>query len=332
MDLQQALGDGFTLVELSDSITTLPNMYGRLNAMGLFRWKGGRLRTISIESMNGVLRLVPTTPWGGVAPKNTSPKRVQRAFNIPHMPLEDLVEAQDVVGVRAFGTSNELETVAGNVNAKLQDMRNKMDQTIEFRKMGALKGVIYDADGTTVLENLYEAFGITPKVINFALNNSATDVRQKCVDLVRYMELNLQGETMTRVMVLVSPEFFDRLIAHASVKEVFKGWQEAQNKLGGDLRAGFTFGGVTFSEYLATVDGMRFIAAGEGHAFPEGTQNLFSTYGAPADFVETVNTTAIPYYAKQRNTDFDRGIELHAQTNQLPLVNRPQLLIRVTAE
>ena len=47
--------------------------------------------------------------------------------------------------------------------------------------------------------------------------------------------------------------------------------------------------GVTFEEYrgqAATADGTihRFIAAGEAHAFPEGTIDTFATYFAPADY------------------------------------------------
>ncbi len=332
MDLQFALGDGFTLVELSDSIRTLPTQYGKVNALGLFKWKPLRLRTVSIESMNGVLRLVPTTPWGGKAPKNTPTGRKARAFNIPHMPFEDLVEAQDVVGLRAFGTSNELDTVANQVNTKLQDMRNKLDTTLEWRKVGALKGIIYDADGTSVIENLFDAFGIPPHVVNFHLDNPATDVRAICVNLSRWMETHLGGESSTGTTVMVSSEFFDALISHPRVEKIFLGWAAAQTMLATDLRGGFVFGGITFWEYAASVDGMAFVDPGKGHAYPLGTSNLFSTYGAPADFVETVNTMALPYYAKQRNTDFDRGIELHTQANQLPFANRPELLVECLAE
>jgi hypothetical protein len=32
---------------------------------------------------------------------------------------------------------------------------------------------------------------------------------------------------------------------------------------------------------------------------------------------------ALPFYARQQNKDFNRGIDLHVQANQLPLVTRP---------
>ncbi len=321
--------DGFTLTQLSQAINVLPNMYNRVAALGLFKWRPQTTKTAAIEMRNGVLRLVPTTPWGGVPPKNQSGRANIRTFNIPHMPIEDTVLASDVIGVRAFGTENAFDPIAQRVNDKLQEMKNKIDQTLEWRMMGALRGVVLDADGS-VIEDYFAAFGVTKKVIDFELDNPATDVRAKCVVLLRWQEDNLNGEFMTGSRALVSPEFFDALISHPKVTAVYQGWAEAANKLGGDLRKGFTFGGVTFEEYRAVVDGERFIAAGKGHAFPLGTNETFSTYGAPADFVETVNTLALPYYARQQNKDFNRGIDLHAQSNVLPLVTRPATIVELT--
>ena len=322
--------DGFTLTQLSQAINVLPNMYSRVASLNLFKWRPQSGKTASIEMRNGVLRLVPTTPWGGVPPKNQSGRSNIRSFNIPHMPIEDTVHAADVIGVRQFGTDGTLTAIAQRVNDKLQEMKNKIDQTMEWRMLGALRGVVLDYDGS-VIEDYFTAFGITKKSIDFALDDPDTDVRAKCVEVLRWQEDHLQGEAMSGSRALVSPEFFDALITHPKVTAVYQGWAEAANKLGGDLRKGFTFGGVTFEEYRAVVDGQRFIAAGAGHAFPLGTSETFSNYGAPADFVETVNTIALPYYARQQNKDFNRGIDLHAQSNILPMVTRPATIVELLA-
>lgn len=322
--------DGFSLVQLSQAINVLPNVYDRVSGLGLFNFRGQTNQSVAIEMKNGVLTLVPTTPWGGVAPKNTSGRRNVRTFTIPHMPFEDVVMAADVMGVRSFGTDNALEAVTTRVNDKLQEMKNKIDQTMEFRKFTALQGLVLDAD-LSVIEDYFAAFGVTKKVVSFDLATPTTDVRMKCVEVIRYVEDNAGGEVVSGIHALVSGEFFDALITHKSIKDAYLGWSEARNALGGDLRKGFTWGGITFEEYRATVDGHRFIAAGKGHAFPLGTNSTFSMYGAPADFVETVNTIAIPYYARQQNKDFNRGIDLHVQSNQLPMVTRPALIVELTA-
>ena len=322
--------DGYTLGELTQAINLLPNAYSRTGSAGLFTWRPGTSNVVSIEFRNGQLSLVPTTPWGGVAPKNKSGPRSIKSFQVPHTPFEDVVLAAEVMGVRQFGSNNQYEGVTTKVNDKLQQMKNKIDLTMEWRRFGALKGYVLDADGS-VIENYFDAFGVQKKVVSLGLSDANTDVRSKLVGLSRYVEEQAQGELVTGIEAWVSPELFDMIIGHKSVKDVYLGWAESQNKLGGDLRSGFTHGGVMIREYAASVDGQRFIDAGKGHAFPRGTTNLFSDFGAPADFLETVNTVALPYYSRQQNKDFNRGIDLHVQSNILPLVSRPNLLIELKA-
>ena len=49
---------------------------------------------------------------------------------------------------------------------------------------------------------------------------------------------------------------------------------------------------------------------------------------APGDFIETVNTRGIKIYAKQERMKFDKGIELHTQSNVLYMCTRPAALVR----
>jgi hypothetical protein len=58
--------------------------------------------------------------------------------------------------------------------------------------------------------------------------------------------------------------------------------------------------------------------------------NTFQTLFAPADFIETVNTLGLELYAKQEERKFGRGIDLHAQSNPLPICYRPGVLVKVT--
>jgi hypothetical protein len=86
------------------------------------------------------------------------------------------------------------------------------------------------------------------------------------------------------------------------------------------MRGGFTFGGLTFEEYRGVATGsagtaVRFIASGEGHAFPEGTSQTFATLAAPADFNEAVGKLGHVYYAKVLPARFDRGYDIHTQAN-----------------
>jgi hypothetical protein len=59
--------------------------------------------------------------------------------------------------------------------------------------------------------------------------------------------------------------------------------------------------------------------------------DTFGTYFAPADFNETVNTLGQPLYAKQEPRKFDRGTDLHTQSNPLPMCHRPGVLVKLSA-
>ena len=56
-----------------------------------------------------------------------------------------------------------------------------------------------------------------------------------------------------------------------------------------------------------------------------------STLCVSSIFNETVNTLGLPIYAKQESRKFDRGTDLHTQSNPLPLCLRPSVLVKVTA-
>ena len=160
------------------------------------------------------------------------------------------------------------------------------------------------------------------------------DVDATLVDVEGALLLNLKGEFMTGVHCLCSPEFFDALTDHVKVKDAFA-YSQQRAVLIEDMRAGFTFGGVTFEEYRGQATAMngvarRFIAAGDAHAFPLGTVDTFSTYYAPADFNETANTLGQALYAKQEPRKFDRGTDLHTQSNPLPMCHRPGVLVKLT--
>jgi len=324
----------FSMAALSAAINIIPNRYGRMESLNLFPPRPVRTRQIIVEEQAGVLNLLPALPPGSPGTVGTRGKRTVRSFVIPHIPHDDVVLPEEVQGIRAFGSETEMESIAGVMARHLETMRNKHAITLEHLRMGALKGVILDADGS-VIYDLFDEFDITPAVIAFALDKPDTNVKKKCADVLRHLEDHLKGEFMTAAHVLCSPEFYDALTDHPKVKDAFTYWQQGAVLIN-DMRAGFTYGGLTFEEYrgqATDVNGVtrRFIAAGEAHVFPFGTVDAFSTYFAPADFNETANTLGQVLYAKQEPRKFERGTDLHTQSNPLPMCHRPGVLVKLTA-
>jgi len=318
----------FTLTELTAAINQFPVQWGRIGQMGLFANRGVRTRTVTIEEQAGSLALLPDHEWGGEGTVASKIGRNTYSFAIKQSAHDDIVLPGDIQDVRGFGIEG-LNTVTDEVARRLQRMRARHDQTLEWKRMGALKGIVTDGAGTT-LANLFTTFGISQVSVDFVLGTATTDILAKCAAVINQIEDNLKGDVMNGVRALVSPEFYQKLIQHAKVVDAYKYHSEAAVRLGTDLRAGFTFGGITFEEYRASVSGSRFIAANEGHAVPVGTMDTFATYFAPADFNETVNTIGLPIYVKTWEKEGGRGTVIHSQSNSLPLCHQPAVLVKLT--
>jgi hypothetical protein len=316
--------DAFSLASLTDAILKAPYKPGRIGSLGLFRERGITTTTVVVEEKNGRLSLIQTSPRGGPGSTIGAEKRTARSFVVPHLERESTILADEVQNVRAFGSPDAAQGVQQIVNERLADLRAMHEVTLEHLRAGAIKGLVLDADGSTLL-NLFTAFGVSQSDAEFDL---AGDVRAQTVAAQRQIEGVLGAEVVSGYRAFCGDDFFDALIEADSIKESLK-YQESA-LLRGDLRSGFLYGGVTFENYRGSLGGTPFIPAGEAYVFPEGT-SIFATYFAPADFVETVNTVGLPVYAKQAIDDeFNRWVKLHTQSNPLAICLRPDAVVKVT--
>ena len=332
-------GNGFDLVDLTTAINKIPNMYGLTNELNLFAPEPVITNQVVVEELAGTLNLLPVLPVGSPGTVSQADKRKMRGFIIGSIPHDDVVLPQEVQGVRAFGTGNATETIAAIMARKLARMRNKHAITLEYLRMGALKGVIENSNGSTIYD-LYAEFGIQKKIIDCALNNAGTDVLGKTLEMKAWIEDHLFGETMRSILVLCSASFFRALTSHANVTKAFTYYMANNQNLAGDYRLGFNFGGsadspVLFREYRGRASDpsgeLRYFLPDKGAiAFPLGTIDTFRTFFAPADFTETANTPGLELYAKQVERKFNRGWDLHTQSNPLPICKRPELLVTLT--
>ncbi|CAA7622117.1 major capsid protein [Magnetospirillum sp. SS-4] len=179
--------------------------------------------------------------------------RSMRSFTVPWIPHDDSITPQDVQGVRGFGVADAADPLATVMERKLTRMRSKHAQTREFMEVNALKGVVRDGAGSTLYDYFAE-FDLSRQQVDFALGTAATNVQAKIREVLRKVEVELKGETMTSVLALVSPEFFDKLIGHAKVEQAYQYFSSTgAQPLREDVRRRFPFAGMVFEEYSATV-------------------------------------------------------------------------------
>ena len=320
--------DAFSAVSLTDAILKRPYKPGRIGALGLFRERGITTTTVIVEEKDGRLSLIMTSPRGGTPSTIGAEKRTARSFVVPHLERESTIMADEVQNVRAFGSENAQEGVQALVNERLTDLRAMHEVTLEHLRVGAIKGSILDADGSTVLFNLFTEFGVVQQTLDIALATATTKVRNRAVAIQRLIEVELGAEPISGYRAFCGDEFFDALIGHATVVTSLQ-YQESAF-LRTDLRAGFEFGGITWENYRGTVGGVSFFPTANAYVVPEGT-SLFGTYFAPADFFEAVNTVGLPLYAKTAmDEQLARWTKIHTQSNPLALCLRPRAVVKVT--
>ncbi len=321
----------FGLVALTDEINLIPNTYGRLNKSGLFNFKGVATKSIIVELKNNIVRILPSQERGGDKNHARHGKRNGVTLDIPHINLVDQILPDEYIGKRSFGTTDQLETIGSVMADKLMENHLSFELTWENLMWGAVKGIIYDSDGSTILCDLFNKFEIPKNTINFKLDDPDTDVLAICRELTRYTKKNLYGDTMSGIRCPVSPEFFDALVGHKNVEKFWIGHQESCQHAQVDPREGFKLQGVIFEEFegeAPNVDGgvTRFIEEGKGHTIPEGTLRTFKGVYGPAGFTETVNTDGEAIYVRQKPRDFNLGIDIYMESNPLPYCTNPRVL------
>ena len=322
--------DAFSVVSLTKAIEDTPFVPGRVSKLGIFSKEGVSTTSISIEKVGSTVSLVPAASRGSSGKPMTNDKRQMIPFTATHLPQRASILADEVQNLRAFGSESEVETAQRLMNRKLAKMRRDLDTTIEYQRIGAIKGSILDSDGTTELLNLHTAFGTSVTSHNLVLGTAGTKVRIKVIEARRKMEAALGGLTYSGARVLCSASFFDALVGHSSVEAAFDRYMNGEF-LREDQRGGFYFAGVFWEEYRGQVGATKFIADGEAWMVPEGVPDLFVTNYAPADYMETVNTLGQAYYAKQEPKDFNKGIDVETQSNPIHICTRPAVPVKLLA-
>ncbi|MBT9299792.1 major capsid protein [Pseudomonas sp. TAE6080] len=318
--------DAFSVSSLTAAINDQEYLPGRISGLNLFREEGISTLTVQIEKDGETLALVPAGERGTSGLVVAGSRRQLIPFNTVHLPERFTIKADEIQGIRAFGTRSELQAVQDVVNKRLAKARRQLDATHEFQRMGALNGQVLDADGKTVLLDIYKTFGVQRQKMPMGLNSPDTELRVKCGEALDMQEDALGSITSTGSRAFCGKNFWNKLIVHRSVKETYFNSQQAA-ALRGDARESFEFGGIVWERYRGKIAGVSFVHDDKALLIPEGVPELYISSFAPADYMETVNTQGIPYYSKIEPLPFNKGVAGEAQSNPLHLCTRPRAQI-----
>ena len=320
----------FGIKALTAAINTVDPNPTQIRDLGIFTPQYLTTTYVDVENRNGTLRLVQSQERSKAGAPVADKPRTIRTFNIPHLPINDVVRADDVQNVRAFGTT-QAETVQEKVTDKLADAKNNLEMTREHLMLGALCGKILDADGSE-LYNIYNEFGLTRKTYDWALDTNTTEVGAVIDKTLAEQRAKLKGAYVTGWVALCGIDFLAALKYHESIKHMYERYRDgaAYREGNGINPIEFEHDGIKFIHYTGDFGGNAAkIKPEEAILLPVGNK-LYAEYFAPADMNETVNTRALPYYATREKLPHDMGWSLRAQSNPLPLVLRPELVATLT--
>lgn len=329
--------DPFTLTSLTEAVQGIPYEPMLLGSMNLFLPRPITTLTAGVERKNGVLTLIQTSERGSPFAKDTPRRANVRDFRTVRLGKTSTIHSHELIGMRAFGTESDMQTVQAEVAMRMADLTSDLNVTVENHKLGAVQGIVLDADGSTIY-NYFTEFGISqPSEITFS--NAAVTSANGMIpfidnNIVRPMARALGGLGMMRPAALCGDQFFDWFTQHADVRDTYKNWQAAETLRESKAFTTFPFGGVDWVNYRGTDDNSTVaISTAKAKFFPTGVRGLFQEVLSPGESMEMVGTRGQERYAQMLRDPSGRDAFIEVEVSKYPLFmcTRPEVLLRGVA-
>lgn len=344
MSVIRSYFDSFKTTDMTDAINDLENQYGYINSRNYFNMKSTGQTAIIFDVNKHDITLLPQVNRGDHSATQGKEREVDTfALKLAYFKHQDRLMTEDIQGWRQPGQEIQ-ETLARATAEKLQDMRMAADQSTEYMKLQAFKGVFKTPDGKVVAD-MFNQFGVTQEEINFALATSSTKVDDKIAELKRYIAKNVkQGGAISGVEVLVDPIFFDKLVSHPEIRDAWKfyqnsGTQRLRDDLANYMQWGvmdvFEHRGVRFMSYDATFNlpngtTEQGIADNNGHAYGLGVRDLFRGYSGPSNKLSQANQPGREMFVRQYVDDRDEYVDFELEMAPLYFCTKPASLVKLT--
>ncbi|MHB2169955.1 major capsid protein [Alsobacter sp. R-9] len=323
--------NAFSAVELTTALDKMDHVPSLLGGMeGLFEPAPVRTEVVWVEERSYAPEVLPTSPRGSAPHQTGGDARSARAFQTVRLADASRITAHELQNIRAFGSDSELKTVAEEVARRQVKMMANMQLTLENLRLGCVQGVVTDSDGSTIY-NWATEFGVSiPTEVDFDLDNASPAsgvLRQKCTAAVRSITRALKGKMPQKIVALCGDTFWDQLIAHPEVRDIYLGYAAAQDLAKNVAWESFRFGGIEFVNYRGTDDGSTVaIGATKAKFFPVGA-GIFQWAMSPGESLDFVNTLGQPYYSQLvRDLHRNHWVDVELYAYPLPICTMPGAL------
>jgi hypothetical protein len=329
--------NNYEYTDLSAPLMIVPTDWFLGEQLGIFSKETTNQETITVEEIKTGYGLIKDVHRGARHTVVSDPTRKMHAFSIPHFTLDASITPRDIQGKRAFGV-DELETLAAVRARKLEVIRKSWAATHETALWSTIvNGTAYAPNGN-VTYDWYTEFGASRTTIDFQLNVATTDIIAKTELVFAAIQDNAHdGSVYGQIFGIASPEFFQKLIGHPTLKALWMAQQQSPQILRDRLSARgydaryreFTIGNITYVEYRGiNPEGARFIPVGDCYFMPTDMGDNFVQYFGPADHFDYVNSQGQELYAFEFGDNRGQMIEIQTESNFLNVLRRPQLIVK----
>lgn len=336
MDIFRA--SAFTTTSLSGRVEKRPYRPQMLGSLNLFEPTPVRTKSIFVDRREGGLTLIPTTPDGGPPANLNQENRDVVSLRTVNLKKSSRLMAYELDGIRETGTESELQQVQREVLRRLDRLNEDMELTHEYHRLGALQGLLLDADGTSVIYDYSAEFNeAIPAATDFQLSSPSFSPLDASKDIRRSMARDSKGAFTAGVTIhaLAGDDFYDALISHGKVEKFYLNQQAAaeMREAQSTVFESFRVGGITYHNYRGTDDGTTVgVPAGEAKFFPVGARDVFKVAYSPAETMAHVGQLGQRVYAMTvPDRDRDMWVDNEVHSHPLYVCQRPGLLRRGTA-
>ncbi len=354
--------DAFSFVSLTKAINQMSHVPRMLSSMpGLFQAVPIRTKAVWIERIGDQPVIVQSTARGTPPTQLGGDRRDARAFNTFRLALSSRITADELLGIRRFGSEIDVKDLMSEVGRRLFKMTNRHDMTMEYHRFNVVtQGKTLDADTSTIYDWTQE-FATAPKggrtltaptetAFDFAAGTLGS-IRLLANAIVRAIKRNLTQASAAdemidadraQVVALCGDGFYDALVTHPEVRATFLNWEAAASLRGsvGEVWKPFEYAGIEWVNYRGTDDttgaaadttgasSLTSFGVGTSHCkiFPRNA-GIFQIAYAPGEKFEDLGTPGQERYAMiVRDTKRDMWADVETYTYPLPVCVVPQAL------
>jgi hypothetical protein len=327
--------DAFSVTTMLEPVNRMPTAPSFLGSLGIFTDDPVNTDTVAIGMQEGQLTLIRTTERGAPIEMQERNPRDVRSFRLPRLAKGDKLRASELQGILPWPNETQVDAVAGRVADMQQRLKQDLEYTKEYHRLGALQGVLLDADGS-VIYDYFDEWDITqPADIDLnplaatdgALRESITDVKRT---LIRAAQNG--GAGIRRVIGLAGDDFWDALVRSPEVRATYLNWTAASDLRNAEPFETFRYGGIDWINYQGSDDNTEIaIPANKAIVFPTGIPGMFRHIMGPGETFETVNRMGKDVYPLiVRDNDRNMWVQPEIYSYPLYLNSRPDLVLTVT--